>query len=155
LVKLAYGDCKLPELDRLQSAPRKSLTRRNVRILLILTIFNTLIILGIGVGTISDPSYCDDSILLDGDGTSYSDFHKSKGVAEEEVLARANLEAELLSAKKVSMYRCPGACPEKFSSKTTVNIRNIRPQFDAPPGEETPKWSASSSFVWYANLSCS
>jgi hypothetical protein len=145
----------LSELDHLQSTPRKSLTRRNVKILLVVTIFNTVLILGIGMAAISDPGYCDNTILLDGDGTSYSDFHKNKGVAEKEVLARARIEAELLSAKKVTMYQCPNACPEKFSSKTTVDIRNIRPQFGSPPGEETSKWSASSSFVWYANLSCS
>jgi hypothetical protein len=143
------------ELDHLQGAPRKSRTRRNVRVLLVLTIFNTVLILGIGMAAISDPIACNNLILLDGDGTSYSDFHKNRVVAEEEVLGRARLEAELLSAKKVSMYRCPGACPEKFSSQTTVDIRNIRHQFDAPPGEEISKWSASSSFVWYANLSCS
>ena len=103
----------------------------------------------------SEPVNCNNSILLDGDGMAHSDYHENKDIAEEDLLARVTKEVELWSAKKISMYRCPGMCPEKFSNRAIMDIRNIRHHFSPPPGENTAKWSATGSYVWHANLSCS
>ena len=151
----------MSELEHVNSAPRRSISRRNIKILLGLTIINTTLIVGVGMvavaglATPSDLINCNNSILLDGNGMAYSDFHQNKELAEQDVLARAEVELKLLSDKKVSMYRCPDMCPDKFSTRATMDIRNIRYDFSPPPGEEDASWSASGSFVWYANLSCS